>query len=298
MPQFVYRAVESSSGKQHGGKVYAASEATALVQIRSKGLMVTFLKEIPEVSGEEEEETGAIKAAKIFAIIVVHFLLLPVLVWWYGGVGSPEASQERVEVAQTREPKVVSPPAVVAAQPTTAVSLTDPVSSWDQFVQEAKARASAAEQKRKQDNPDEWLSITFISDDVKKTDSLKSPFRGELVITVAKRWPDLARQSSIKAREQEARFYAGLLRAAIQSGVEASAISSRKKLDEVEKEISQLAKQPSNISTRSEITLRFMLQNELWVFSDGEGKVTDSSAANEKGNTWRLSELPDFLKQQ
>jgi len=168
-----------------------------------------------------------------------------------------------------------------------------PVESWNRFVDAAKGRATAVEAKWKEDHPEGSRRIKLLSDDVKKTDSLKSPFRGEILLSVVNNFgPNLGRQLLLDSLDKSKSFHSALQHSYFEQGDQREADRMLKELKDIESRRREVLKQDISMISGYEYQLRFAFTNGSWVFVDGEQKVTHScTGKDEVGKTARFNEL-------
>ena len=171
------------------------------------------------------------------------------------------------------------------------------IESWNQFVDTAKSRITGAEEKWSSENPKGKRTITFLKDDVKKTDSLKSPFIGEITCIVHDIvGANAGRAFALKTWETNRDVTAAIQRRAFERGDKRSADDLLKELKEVEAQISEIRRQAILVEHEWEYNLRFDAQGQSWVLRDGDSKKTqDSVAKTNEGETQRFNQLPDLM---
>ena len=166
-------------------------------------------------------------------------------------------------------------------------SQTDLVNSWSNYVDAQKSNAIVRAKEWNEANPKLTVEIEFLKDDIKETESLKSPIRGELIVRILKK--DL----SLLFLNLEAQRMEKIAEAVRQVGERLEAegkIPPDRTNDE--------PRAVKNIEWRecTEYSLQFSPAGKTWVFSQGEGRVTLSRDQFKVGSRTHFSTLNDDLK--
>lgn len=176
----------------------------------------------------------------------------------------PPDKTGRVGDAQAR-PAAAAAPNV--AQPAPAPPAA-PVDSWKKFVETAKSRIAAAKEQWSAKHPDSTLGLTIVKDDVKKSNSLKSPLIGEITCISRSDWDET---------EQRDREIFNLKKR-LQLAVATNATQSVK---EINAELSDARKKSDYRRYQWEFNLTFSPEGQSWVLTSGEAKKTEDNRSPE-----------------
>jgi len=192
-------------------------------------------------------------------------------------------------------PRPVAAAAPNVAQPAPAPPAA-PVDSWNKFVETAKSRINAAEERWNGKHPKAKQTITIIRDDVKKSDSLKSPFCGEIICKERTDYDETElRDERVRALEKERKFYADLVRGYVEQGINnKNSREAAKSVEDKNEEIRGVRRQPTHRINEWECTFQFGLQGQSWVLTSADVRKTEDSMARENvGQANKINKLTD-----
>ena len=183
----------------------------------------------------------------------------------------------RVGDAQAR-PAAAAVPNV--AQPAPAPPAA-PLDSWNKFVETAKSRIAAAEEEWNGKHPGGTLRLTIVKDDVKKSNSLKSPLTGEITCIDRTDWDETELRDrdifDLKKRRQLA-----------------AELNAAQSVKEIDAELADLRKKPAFRRSQHEFNLTFGPEGQSWVLISGEVKKTEDNMSKENvGKTTKFNKLTE-----
>jgi len=202
------------------------------------------------------------------------------------------------QAAATVDSVVASLPTVSKDKITHATSGTEAVDSWNNFVEIVKSRIKDTEARWIGKYPKGKLTITWIKDDVTKSDSLKNPFRGVITCIGYKDYGENeSRDSRVRDLEQQRKFYSQLAKGYFEQGIDnKDSQDVSKSVKELNDKISAALKEPSHQIAEHQYNLRFGHQGQSWVFTDGDIKTTQDNMAREnEGRTRQFSHLDGWM---
>ena len=172
-----------------------------------------------------------------------------------------------------------------------------PVDSWNQFINTAKSRIAGAETKWNSDNSPATRKISVFKDDVKRSDSLKSPFCGEITCKV---WDIYGRNGqralALETSKVHRAITSALQKAAFERGDKRKADDLLKELREIEARISEITRWSLFVEHKWEYNLRFNAEGESWILRDGDVTMTlDSMSMENVGRPHSINELSDSM---